>query len=60
MNNAERDQKLDAIGKLPAAELRGWLRYLQVPWGREPFDGELAAIHNRARALGITLSEVAE
>lgn len=52
--------KLETIAKLPAAELRGWLRFLQVPWGREPFDGEIAAIHARARALGITLSEVAE
>lgn len=58
MTPTEREQKLDTIRKLPADQLRGWFRYVQVPWGREPFDGELAALHSRARSLGVTLSEV--
>lgn len=43
--------KLDAIAKLSAAELVGWLGALGTY--RDPFDGERAALLERAKALGV-------
>lgn len=46
--------KLDMIRRLPEGELRGWWRFVHG-W-REPFPGEIAALHQRAQRLGVTLS----
>ncbi len=50
---AEILSKLAMIRFLPAGELMGWHRYCTV-W-RKPFPGELAALHARAKALGVVL-----
>ena len=50
---------VSAISRLPAGELQGWFAVVShpsEPWGREPLPGEIAALHERARALGIVLS----
>lgn len=53
MTPEEQAHKLDMIRSLPAGELTGWHRYCTV-W-RQPFPGELAALHQRAKVLGMTL-----
>lgn len=55
--------KLRTIAALPAAQLRGW--YALITSGylghhRQPIPGEIAACHDRARMLGINLSEAVE
>lgn len=48
-----------AISSLSRLELIGWhcvVSHPHGPWGREPMPGEIAALHERARALGIVLS----
>lgn len=56
-SQAEIAHKLDMIRRLPEAELRGWWRFVHG-W-REPFPGEIAALHQRAQRLGVTLSSPA-
>ena len=56
-------RKLDDIRSLPSSQLRGW--YALITSGfrghyRQPFPGEIAACADRARALGISLSEPVE
>lgn len=51
----EMRRKLALIARLPAGELAGWWRY--VHGYREPFVGEIAALLDRARALGIDLPQ---
>ena len=50
--------KLAMIKTLGADELRGWFRIITGtgnPYNRAPFDGELAAMHDRAARIGINL-----
>jgi len=49
----EMHRKLAQIDRLSAGELAGWWRY--VHGYREPFAGEIAALLDRAKALGIDL-----
>lgn len=46
---------LSAISSLPPDQLTGWHGYL-CAGGRDPLPGELAAILDRARQLGLTLT----
>ena len=48
-------QKLAMIATLPERQLRGWHRALTEWRVRDSFPGEIAALHDRARMLGITL-----
>lgn len=50
----EISDKLAMIRRLSAGELAGYHRYCTV-W-REPFPGEVLALHQRARELGVTLT----
>jgi len=43
------------IATLPERQLRGWHRALTEWRVRDSFPGEIAALHDRARMLGITL-----
>lgn len=52
MSHNERDRKLAHIARLNAEELRGW-RWAREIDGRPYFDGEQAALAQRARELGI-------
>lgn len=48
--------KLASIARLPAGELIGWWEYIhQTDAARAPFEGEIAALMERARKLGIKL-----
>lgn len=52
--------KLDLIKTLNAGELQGWHRLIVgrgEPYNRPPFEGEIAALHERAKQLGVTLNE---
>jgi hypothetical protein len=53
----EAADKLRQIAALDAEGLQGWYGLLQGEYGqqRKPFDGELSAIMDRARKLGVTL-----
>lgn len=53
MDPAEQAHKLAMIRTLTAGELAGWHRYCTA-W-REPFAGEIVALMDRARMLGISL-----
>lgn len=47
------------ISQLPRSELLGWhavVTHPTEPWGRNPLDGEIAALTRRAQVLGMTLS----
>ncbi len=55
MDPEEQAQKLAAIRTLTAGELAGWHRYC-TEW-REPFPGEMAALIQRARQLGVSLQD---
>lgn len=57
MDTQEQAHKLDMIRTLSAGELQGWHRYCTA-W-RQPFAGEIAALMERAKQLGITLSDAA-
>lgn len=59
----EQADKLRTIRTLPASQLRGW--YALITSGfcgqyQAPFPGEIAACADRARVLGIDLSETVE
>jgi len=50
---------LSHIPTLSRPELQGWhavVSHPSEPWGRPPLQGEIAALHARAKALGATLS----
>lgn len=53
MDPAEQAHKLAMIRTLTAGELVGWWRY--VHGYRAPFAGELIALMERAKQLGVTL-----
>lgn len=53
MDPEEQARKLEMIRTLPRGELLGWHRYCTA-W-REPFPGEIVALLDRAKRLGITL-----
>lgn len=55
--------KLADIATLSDRQLRGWYAVITAGFHghhRHPFPGEIAACHDRARALGINLSEAVE
>lgn len=58
MDPQEITQKMDMIRSLTAAELAGWHRLVtgSAPFCRAPFEGEIAALHQRARQLGVMLT----
>ena len=58
MTPQEIAHKLAMIRRLSAAELIGWHRLVtgSAPYCRAPFEGEIAALHQRARELGVTLT----
>lgn len=58
MDPEEITRKLDMIRSLSAGELAGWHRLVtgSAPYCRPPFEGEIAALHQRARELGVTLT----
>ena len=47
---------LSAISRLSALELCGWFGWVTSDLSPGPRPGELAALHSRARTLGIVLS----
>lgn len=53
MDPQEQAHKLDMIRTLTAGELVGWHRYCTA-W-RQPFAGEIVALMERAKVLGIEL-----
>lgn len=56
-------RKLDDIRSLPGHELRHWYAVITsgyMGYYRQPFPGEIAACADRARDLGISLSEPIE
>lgn len=53
MTPSEITHKLDMIRDLTAGELLGWWQHFRQ-W-REPFAGEVEALHLRARILRVTL-----
>ena len=56
MTQDQIDVKLGMIAKLDEPELRGWWQYIHRPWARPQFDGEIAALTERAKVLGVVLS----
>lgn len=52
MSDDERDRKLAHIARLNAEELRGW-QWGRTIEGRPYFDGERAALAQRARELSV-------
>lgn len=58
MDPQEITHKLAMIRRLSAGELAGWHRLVtgSAPFCREPFEGEIAALHQRARQLGVILT----
>lgn len=56
MTPQEITHKLASIARLPAGEVIGWWEYIHRPdTARKPFDGEIAALINRAREVGVEL-----
>lgn len=55
MDPQEQRHKLDMIRQLTAGELAGWHRYCTAY--REPFPGEIMALMERAKRLGVTLPQ---
>lgn len=53
MDPAEQQHKLAMIRSLTAGELAGWHRYA-TGW-RQPFPGEIVALMDRAKMLGVSL-----
>jgi hypothetical protein len=53
MDTAEQQHKLAMIGALTAGELAGWWRY--VHGYRAPFAGDIIALMDRAKTLGVSL-----
>lgn len=53
MDAAEQQHKLALIRELTAGELAGWHRYCTA-W-RQPFPGEIVALMDRAKMLGVSL-----
>ena len=55
--------KLDQIPTLPTDQLQGWLDVIAPPRdgdpriSRQPLPGEVAALLERARVLGVTLDQ---
>lgn len=58
MTPDEKQHKLSMIRTLSDKELRGWWLYVVTRELRPAFDGERAALLDRAHVLGITLGEV--
>ena len=58
MTQDQIDVKLGMIAKLDEPELRGWWQYIHRPWARPQFDGEIAALTERANVLGVALGDV--
>ena len=58
MTPAEQQHKLSMIRTLSDKELRGYWLYVVTRELRPAFDGERAALLDRANVLGITLGEV--
>ena len=57
MTPAEQQHKLSMIRTLSAGELKGWWLYVVTRELRPEFDGERAALMERAHVLGITLGD---
>lgn len=55
MTPREVERKRDLIAALTPGELRGWHAYIFRRPNREPFEGELSALMERARQLKIEL-----
>lgn len=55
MNTEISDRMLRTIRKLDAEELIGWYETARVEKYRAMFPGEMAALHERARELGVKL-----
>lgn len=53
----DQDRKREMIRDLPAADLRGWWLAVFTWRVRPAFDGERAALMDRARALGLQIRE---
>jgi hypothetical protein len=53
MDPTEQQHKLAMIRTLTAGELAGWHRYCTA-W-RQPFPGEIIALMDRAKTLGVSL-----
>ena len=58
MTTDEQQHKLSMIRTLSDKELRGYWLYVVTRELRPAFDGERAALLDRAQLLGITLGEV--
>ena len=58
MTPEEQQHKLFMIRTLSAGELKGYWLYVVTRELRPAFDGERAALMDRAQVLGITLGEV--
>ena len=57
MTDVDRAAKLAMIARMTADELRGWQWALRSgAMGREPFEGEAAALADRAKRLGAALT----
>lgn len=54
MDAQEQAHKLDMIRQLTRGELAGWFAY--ATRYRQPFPGEIVALMERAKQLGVTLS----
>lgn len=57
MTPAEQQHKLSMIRTLSAGELKGYWLYVITRELRPAFDGERAALMDRAQVLGITLGD---
>lgn len=57
MTTDEQQHKLSMIRTLSDKELRGWWLYVVTRELRPAFDGERAALLDRAQVLGITLGD---
>lgn len=57
MQDERRAELIERIGALDAGELRGWAEALRAGLSGpdRPFPGEWAALHARARQLGVAL-----
>lgn len=52
------ETRLKFIRELDELELRSWWQYIHRPWARPQFDGEIAALTERANVLGVALGDV--
>ncbi len=53
MDSAEQALKLRDIARLTDGELKGWWRHVMIEEQRPDFDGERAALMDRARQISM-------